>query len=136
MQKSSLSAGEIIGKLLSENQEVVDRARRLYPVVADEEAVKPYIVFRRASMEMTPHKQPLGAETVNVEVQCYADTYEDSVDLAEAVKLALDHRTCTVEYLDGDETKVLTMRSCTLINSSETWENDAYAQGLLFNVKI
>jgi hypothetical protein len=38
--------------------------------------------------------------------------------------------------MDGDEAKVLTMRSCTLVNSSETWENDAYAQGLLFNVKI
>lgn len=136
MQKTSLSAGDIIGKMLSEDPEVLGRANRLWPVVADEEAIKPYIIYRRSSMEMQPQKNVMGAETVNVEVQCYADTYEDSVELAEAVKRCLDHQQCTIEYKDGEESKTLTMRSCTLVNSSETWEHDAYAQGLLFNIKI
>lgn len=136
MQKTSLSAGDIIGQMLSEDPEVLSRAKRLWPVVADEEAIKPYIIYRRSSMEMQPQKNVMGAETVNVEVQCYADTYEDSVELAEAVKRCLDHQQCTIEYQDGEETKTLTMRSCTLVNSSETWEHDAYAQGLLFNIKI
>ena len=69
-----------------------------------------------------------GADTVTMEVFCYAAQYADSVELAEAVRAALD-------YSKGERAG-LTMRSCTLVDSEELYEDDAFVQQLLFAVKI
>lgn len=126
MKKTSLSAGSILYKLLSSDPDVMSRANKVYPVVADE-ATLPYVVYRRSRLEHNPAKGQ-GADTVQIDVCCYAASYSASVELAEAVRAALDYREVTS---DG-----LRMRSCTLADSCEDWANDAYIQELNFNVKL
>lgn len=125
--KTSLSAGEIIRGILIDDAEVAARVNKIFPVVEDS-AELPYIVYRRAQLEQDPVKGGRGADTVGIEVLCYTQHYTEGVELAEAVRGALDG-------VQG-EAEGLVMRSCSLADSEEGWQDDAYIQQLMFNVKI
>lgn len=125
--KTSLSAGELLRAVLIEDAEVSQRVNSIFPVVKDT-AELPYIVYRRIRLEQQPVKPRGGADTIGVEILCYTAKYTEGVELAEAVRSALDNR-CA-------ESSDLNMRSCYLLESEEDWENDAYIQTLVFNVKI
>ena len=126
--KTSLSAGAIIRALLADDPDVTAITDKIYPVVTDE-AKLPYIVYARTGLVSDPHKSGgPGADEVNISVLCMAARYHESVDLAEAVRGALDN--CTAVH-DG-----LRMRVCQLSNASEDWANDAFIQRLDFRIKI
>ena len=125
--KTSLSAGEIIRSILISDSEVSARVKKVFPVVEDS-AELPYIVYRRAQLEQTPVKSGRGADTVGIEILCYTEHYTEGVELAEAVRGALDGA--------QGEVNGLVMRSCYLAGSEEAWQDDAYVQQLMFNVKI
>ena len=126
VSKSSLSAGEIIRDILVNNAEVAARAKKVFPVVEDS-AELPYIVYRRTQLEQEPAKGRRGADTVGIEILCYTQHYTEGVELAEAVRDALDGA--------QGEKDGLVMRSCYLADSEEAWQDDAYVQQLVFNVK-
>lgn len=130
VSKSSLSAGEIIRAILIEDSEVMARAKKVFPVVEDS-AELPYIVYRRTQLVQTPVKGQRGADTVGIEILCYTAGYTEGVELAEAVRDALDGAQGAQGAQDG-----LVMRSCYLEDSEEAWQDDAYVQQLVFNVKI
>lgn len=96
--------------------------------MVEDSAELPYIVYRRAQLEQEPVKGRRGADTVGIEVLCYTQHYTEGVELAEAVRGALDG---AQGEIDG-----LVMRSCYLADSEEAWQDDAYVQQLMFNVKI
>lgn len=127
VSKTSLSAGEIIRSILISDSEVSARVKKVFPVVEDS-AELPYIVYRRAQLEQTPVKSGRGADTVGIEILCYTEHYTEGVELAEAVRGALDGK--------QGEVNGLVMRGCYLSDSEEAWQDDAYVQQLMFNVKI
>ena len=99
-----------------------------FPVVVDS-AQLPYVAYRRSRLERNPTKAKApGADTVQIDVNCYAATYEESIALAEAVRAALD-------YAQG-EIPGLKMRSCTLADAEEFYEDDAFVESLAFKVQI
>ena len=114
--------------MLLEDEEVARRTTKIFPVVTDQ-AELPYILYRRSALEVNPQKngQP-GADTVQMEVLCFTARYSEGVELAEAVRAALDYVTATH---NGQ-----TLRSCYLAESEESFEADAYIQQLVFNIKI
>lgn len=126
--KTSLSAGLIIRAILLEDPEVKARTNKVFPVVVDK-AELPYILYRRTSLAQNPQKsgQP-GADEVQIEILCFTERYGEGVELAEAVRGALDQ--VSAEH-DG-----MRMRSCYLTESEETWQDDAFVQQLIFSVKI
>lgn len=126
--KTSLSAGSIIRDMLLRDHEVAKHTKKVFPVATDT-AVLPYILYRRTSIEQNPTKAGYpGADTVTIEVICYTEKYGEGVELAEAVRAALDGK--------QGEKDGLVMRSCVLTDSEEGYDSDAYAQQLVFNVKI
>lgn len=128
MQKTSLSAGEIIREILLSDAEVSKRTRRIFPIVIDEIKL-PYILYRRASLKHNPTKSGSpGADTILIEMFCFTANYAEGVELAEAVRNALD-------YKQGEKDG-LRMRSCTLDGSEEGWENDSFVQQLDFLINI
>lgn len=127
VSKSILSAGEIIRAILIEDSEVSARVNKIFPVVEDS-AELPYIVYRRTQLEQTPTKGGRGADMAGIEILCYTEHYTEGVELAEAVRNALDG-------VQG-ESDGLVMRSCYLTDSEEAWQDDAYVQQLVFNVKV
>lgn len=126
--KTSLSAGAVIREILLADADVRRRTNKIFPVVTSK-AELPYILYRRAALQHNPTKarQP-GADTVTMEVFCYTAGYADGVELAEAVRKALD-------YAQGEKDGLI-MRSCTLVDSEEDFTDDAFVQCLSFNVKI
>lgn len=127
VSKTSLSAGEIIRAMLIEDSEVMARANKVFPV-GEDSAELPYIVYRRTQLEQDPTKGRRGADTVGIEILCYTKDYTEGVELAEAVRGVLDGA--------QGESDGLVMRSCYLADSEEAWQDDAYVQQLVFNVKI
>ena len=126
--KTSLSAGAIIRAILLENEEVAARTNKVFPVATDS-AELPYILYRRTALSAKPQKQGQpGADEIQVEVICFTERYGEGVELAEAVRAALDFT--TAEH-DGQ-----VMRGCYLVDSEEAYQDDAFVQQLLFNVKI
>ena len=103
LPKTSLSAGEVIHYLLTNDAEVMQRARKVFPVAAFD-AMLPYIVYSRTSLDQTVNKGTTPADMVAVEVLCFTEQYTDGVLLAEAVRAALDGARAEV---DG-----VVMRSC------------------------
>lgn len=107
--------------------DVTHRTSKVFPVAAFD-ARLPYIVYRRAQMEQNPIKTGRGADMVTIEVHVYTEQYTDGVELAEAIRSALDGKQAEQ---DG-----LVMRSCTLVDSEEAWQDDAFVQVLMFNAKL
>ena len=127
-RKTSLSAGAVIRSILLSDEEVKKRANKVFPIVIDQ-AQLPYILYRRAALQHNPTKAGMpGADTVTMEVVCYTAQYAEGVELAEAVRSALDYRQV--------ESGGVTMRSCTLADSEEGFEDDAFVHQLVFQVKI
>lgn len=126
--KTSLSAGAVIRAVLLEDAEVAARTNKVFPVATDC-AELPYILYRRTSLSPNPQKsgQP-GADEIQIEVICFTERYGEGVELAEAVRAALDQ--ITAEH-DG-----MRLRSCYLLDSEEAYQDDAFVQQLVFSVKI
>jgi hypothetical protein len=127
VNKTSLSVGEIIYDVLTNDAEVMARANKVFPVVTDK-ATLPYVAYRRSRLEHNPAKGTQGADTVQIDVLCFAAKYGDGVQLAEAVRQALDGKQATKD--------TLIMRSCTIAGGEEYYENDAYIQELNFIIKV
>lgn len=126
--KTSLSAGTVIRAILLEDAEVASRTNKVFPVVT-ESAELPYIVYRRSELAAKPQKygQPC-ADEVQLEVTCYTRRYSEGVELAEAVRAALD---CIEAEHNGQK-----LRGCYLSNSEEAYHDDAFVQQLIFTIKI
>ena len=128
MARTSLSAGIIIRDILTKDADVSRIATKVFPVVTDK-AILPYVAYRRSRLEHNPVKTGMpGADKVQIEINCYSKTYEGSIELAEAVRAALDNA--------QGEKSGLAMRSCYLSDGEEFYEDDAYVQGLIFTVQI
>lgn len=125
--KTILSSSIAIGHALASSVEVMSRANKIFPVVASIQAELPYVCFRREETAHQPLKGSM-ADTAQVAVLCFTSEYGDGVELAEAVRSALDGASFSVEGL--------TLRSCHLSKASEAWADDAFIQELLFTVKI
>lgn len=120
----------LIADLLSEDEKVKSLTGMVYPVIAPEKAVCPYIVFRRAKVMTRPEKTPAHADTALIEVLCCGSSYSQSVELAEAAAKCLDGIQATSD--DGS----IRMRSCFLSNATEGWEAQTFIQSLTFTVRI
>lgn len=126
--KSILSAGELIRQTLTINADVSAITNKVFPVVTDK-ATLPYVLYRRVSMEQQPNKGGWSyADVAQIEVICFAATYSGSVQLAEAVRGALDGA-----QISGDG---LVLRSCYLSDSEEAWQDDAFVQAMTYTIKI
>lgn len=127
VNKTSLSAGLIIRAILMEDAEVAARINKIFPIGTDS-ADLPYLVYRRVDFAAGAVKTGHNPDEVQIEVLCCAAGYGESVELAEAVRQALDN--VSGEH-DG-----MTMRGCRLTGGEELQINEAYVQQLIFTVKI
>lgn len=124
---TSLSAGIVISKLLSNNKDLHGKVTAIFPVAADK-AELPYIVYKRTKGEYTPVKTGTGADSSLVEILCCAASYGDAVNLAEIVRRILDG----AWYRDS----LIEMRCCRYESSDDFWEDDAYVVRMIFKISI
>ena len=84
--------GKAIYYLLTNATGVTDIvSTRVYPEVAQQDAALPYIVYNVTNNEPTDTKpEPSKLDTAQVEVNVYSNSYTEAIDLAVAVRAALD----------------------------------------------
>jgi len=84
--------GKAIYYLLTNATDVTDVvSTRVYPEIAQQDADLPYIVYAIANNEPTDTKpEPSKLDTAQVEVNIYSQSYTEAIDLAVAVRAALD----------------------------------------------
>lgn len=131
MTSSSISAGILLYNILNSDAKLSKLVSKIFPIVVNT-ATLPYIAYRRASIQRQPVKGGGGADSVSMEVDCYASSYADSVDLAELVRGLLDG----MQAAKATSTGNLVLRSCTLVDGSESYEGDAFCQTLIFEMKL
>ena len=132
---TSLSVGLLVKSLLSTDGSIAAKATKIYPVVAEQDAKLPYICYRRADFDRHYAKGPgQGADVMSVEILCYASSYKESIELAEMVRDCLDHKQAT--YEDSANNRSLVARSIDIVGAEEGWADDAYAQSLVFTIRV
>lgn len=124
-----LSAAIIMAEILMSSTDVTNLTETIIPV-AGTDLKGPYVVFRRSKLATQQVANQKSADSALIEIQCVSPDYDQSLELAEAVREALDGTQITSD----DETLVL--RSCFLSDSKEYWADDGYVQLLIFTVKI
>ena len=69
---------------------------RIFPEVAQQDADLPYIVYNVSNNEPSDTKrEPSKMDTANIEINCYSTSYTEVIDIATAVRAALDRVTGT-----------------------------------------
>lgn len=69
---------------------------RIYPVIAPQDTIAPFVVFGIVSSIPTNTKDRISeVDTMRVQVDCYAKTYAGAEALASACRLAMDGQTGT-----------------------------------------
>jgi hypothetical protein len=84
--------GKAIYHLLTNATAITDIVgTRIYPEVAQQDGDLPYIVYNITNNEPSDTKpEPSKLDTAGVEVNCYATSYSQAIDIAVAVRGALD----------------------------------------------
>lgn len=100
-----------------------------YPIIAEQGANFPFAVYRRIGFQTKDSKDIYNyEETVVIEVIIAAQTYAESIELAQRVKDALEHNRGTYENLK--------INDITMTDAGEDWVNDSYIQTMRFNVDL
>lgn len=109
--------------------EMVNPIIPTYPIVAEKGATYPFALYRRTSFQpyYTKDRNDF-QDTILIELTVCATTYKDSITLAQKVKDKL-------ELARGGWGKT-TIVNIELMDASETWNEDAYIQRLIFEIKV
>lgn len=125
---STISFAKAINKLLSVDSIKSVVNNKVYPLIASLNTTFPYIVFQRTSTPFS-NKDNVYQDSINIEIIAVSDNYDKSVELTELIRNELEgKRNITVE-----EFRIASIK---LIDTSESYSNDAYLQSLTFNFRI
>jgi hypothetical protein len=99
---SSLQIGKVIYTLLDVDfiHKVVDN--KIYPLIADATTTYPFIMYRRTGL-IPENNKDYTNESVLCEVFVIADNYKESVELAELVRKALEHKSGLISGIDVED---------------------------------
>lgn len=121
---SSLQIGKAIYTILAGKD-----IKKVYPLVADEGTTFPFIVYRRTGLQPANTKDRFNySELATMELIVAAESYLDSIMLAEQVKDILEHTRGTYNNIKIGEIN--------LISADEDYLEDAFVQKLTFNIEI
>ncbi len=102
---------------------------RSFPIVAEQGANYPFMVYRRNSLTPYTTKDRFNYLTqISMELVIVTQTYEEGVELSQEVWDALDKKAGFIGGIDIDEIRVT--------SSSEDFANNAYIQRLQIEVDV
>lgn len=119
--KNTLQIGEVIYHLLHEFKNV-------YPLVADEGTTFPFIIYKRTSGYSNSAKDGLFSIVANIDVLVAAQSYEESIELADKILTKLESSNGHIVGYD--------VWSIKMIDSSEVWVENTFVQTLKFRVEF
>lgn len=124
-----LQLGKAINALLSANADITEKVgNRIYPLVSKVDCDFPFIVYQRMAVLPTYTKDALVSEEQNYSITVLSATYAESVELADAVRDAME--------LESGTFAGQRIRMVRLTSVNESWLNDTYIQELNFTLTL
>lgn len=122
---TGISVLKSINKLLNDSIELKNKVdNKMFPLIANETTTFPFIVYRKSSMSFEYCKDGSVGDYLQVDVIVAAKKYENSIEIAELIREAVNKK------------KVDNIYSIRLNSVVEDYVDDAYIQQLTFDVKI
>ena len=123
---TGLSIGKVVYNILSSDKsfkEVI--GNRIYPLIADEGTSFPFVIYSRIGIDEQSTKDST-SEQIRVLVQVAANNYQQSIETAEIIRAAMEHKSGTFNNLSIED--------IILEDASEDWLDDTFIQNLNFNI--
>jgi len=124
---NTILAGKYIRRIMIENQELTSLipANKIFPLIANADTTYPFIVYSRNNLIPTYTKDFLSDNSLIFTVIVVSDDYEQSLDIANAVRHSLETYRFKDEYIHIYPIKLDSI-------TEETYE-DAYIQRMTFS---
>lgn len=120
---TGISVLKSIYKLLVANEDLVAIVKnRMFPLIANEDTVFPFIVYQRDSIYAEYTKDWRCSDNINISINIAATTYNQSIEIAELVRTAIEGK------------RIDNINTIRLISMNEDYLEDTYIQNLQFNV--
>lgn len=82
----------LVTRLLADGPLTALVGDKIYPVVAEQEAQRPYVTLRRTGVSPTIIKNEVsGKDEVNVNIAAYAATYKECIQILAAIREVVDN---------------------------------------------
>ena len=125
---TTLQIGKAVHAILSNDAGVSALVgNKIFPVVSKEGTTYPFVVYQRIGITPYYTKDGLTGEMCNVSVIIAAASYAESVNIAEAVRGALEGK--TISFTGG-----LSVTAIDLGTADEDFIDDVFVQNLNFNI--
>lgn len=124
----SLQIGKAIYQILHSNEDVVAKLQdKIFPLIADINTTFPFIVYKRTGIIPAYTKDRYSVnDTVTVEIIIASDKYNDAVEIASLVRVALQGKKRTYSNIEIEDIR--------LVSADEDFIEDTFIQTLTFNI--
>lgn len=129
MRQHSIKTTYLIHKVLVEDQDLmtlIGGADHIQLLIGDPDinTMYPIINIKRDLVSPMKSNKDFGSDRVQFSIKVYSDNYKSSIDIADAIRFALEWHT-----FQDNEIKLVNVE---LVSCSENWVKDAYEQSLTF----
>ena len=133
MRQHSIKTTYLIHKVLVEDQDLITLiggAEHIQLLIGDPDinTMYPIINIKRDLVSPMKSNKDFGSDRVQFSIKVYSDNYKSSIDIADAIRFALEWHT-----FQDNEIKLVNVE---LVSCSENWVKDAYEQSLTFNSEV
>ena len=133
MRQHSIKTTYLIHKVLVEDQDLmtlIGGADHIQLIIGDPDinTMYPIINIKRDLVSPMKSNKDFGSDRVQFSIKVYSDDYKHSIDIAYAIRFALEWHT-----FQDNEIKLVNVE---LVSCSENWVRDAYEQSLTFNSEV
>lgn len=119
--------GNDIRTLLLNDEEIVNQVgSNIYPLIAPENTFGDFIIYMRNKYAKSAVKNGVYQDECEVAVVGISDNYDSAISLASKIDNALSG-----QYTLENGVKI----QITLVDSTETFDDDKYIETLVFNIK-
>lgn len=127
---NSILIGKAIYALLMDDQDVTSIVgTKIAPIVVENDTTFPFLTYSRDSItESTGTKDGIIGDIVVVRIDAVADSYNQSIDLANAVRKCLEKR----KHVSCG----LLIEDTFMSGINESWDSDTYIQTMRFTCLV
>lgn len=125
---NTLEIGKYINNILANNKEIQDLNTKVYPLIADNDAKFPFIIYKRVNLSSQICKDGSFQDDVTVEIKIISDKYSVGIQLANIVRSLLQRP--YMQYGDFE------INDVTINYANEDFLENAFIQTMQFTLKI
>lgn len=125
---NTLEIGKYINNILANNQDIQNLHAKVYPLIADNDAKFPFIIYKRVGLVSQICKDGTFQDDVTIEIKIVSDKYSVGVQLANIVRSLLQR-----PYMQYEDFEI---NDVTINFAAEDFLENAFIQIMQLTLKI